>query len=154
MFNHGLFASIVAAVAVLSSSLAEGAAEKTIYTFCHASVCPDGNTPSGGLVNVNGMLYGTTEYGGKGRDGGYGVIFAVDPKTGKEIVEHKFNKADGAAPLGGLVDVGGLLYGTTDGGGWEKGPISRRRGRQQHFAAVKYAARLSASVASSVRAIA
>jgi uncharacterized repeat protein (TIGR03803 family) len=36
----------------------------------------DGALPRGGLINVNGTLYGTTVIGGAG---GYGTVFSLSP---------------------------------------------------------------------------
>jgi uncharacterized repeat protein (TIGR03803 family) len=77
----------------------------------------DGENPIGPLVAVNGELYGTTWGGGSGCNFGCGTIFAISA-SGTERVLHNFNGApDGGYPEGGLVDVGGKLYGTTIAGG-------------------------------------
>jgi uncharacterized repeat protein (TIGR03803 family) len=70
-------------------------------------------------LNVGGMLYGTTQYGGGSSacSGGCGTVFAVTP-AGEEIMLYAFRGgADGANPTAGLIDVGGILYGTTSYGG-------------------------------------
>ena len=85
--------------------------EKIVHSF---GVRGDGQRPSGGLIDINGTLYGTTVDGGKY---GKGTVFSVTPR-GTERVVHSFGKAgDGANPFSGLVDVGGVLYGTTAFGG-------------------------------------
>jgi uncharacterized repeat protein (TIGR03803 family) len=78
----------------------------------------DGSNPLGPLVAVNGELHGTTWLGGDGACYyGCGTIFEVST-SGKEQVLHNFTGApDGENPGGGLVDVGGALYGTTIAGG-------------------------------------
>jgi uncharacterized repeat protein (TIGR03803 family) len=116
-----LFAGLLAAAAVLDCPVAQAASETTVYTFCKSANCTDGNVPIGGLVNVGGVLYGTTQYGGKGRNGGFGVVFGIDPGTGTETLVHKFAKSNGLAPYAGMVELNGLLYGTTMGGGGAKG---------------------------------
>jgi uncharacterized repeat protein (TIGR03803 family) len=81
-----------------------------------------GANPVAGVISVNGTLYGTTEFGGDGcrtsRDSyGCGTVFSVTPR-GPEQVLHSFsNEPDGDAPVGGLVDMNGTLYGTTYNGG-------------------------------------
>jgi len=86
--------------------------EKVLYRFGGA---PDGAAPHAGLIDVNGILYGTTEAGGSA---GYGTVFSVDSSTDVETVLYSFlSGTDGAAPVADLVDVGGLLYGTTSEGG-------------------------------------
>jgi uncharacterized repeat protein (TIGR03803 family) len=77
----------------------------------------DGTDPTDGLVDLNGTLYGTTEYGGKFGDG---TVFAVLP-NGTVHVIFDFNGADGQFPIGGLTAVDGALYGMTYFGGSESG---------------------------------
>lgn len=89
--------------------------EKVLYSFCTQSKCADGTEPFGGLVEVNGILYGTTNGGGSAK---YGVVFSLDPNTGVETVIHAFGEgADGASPYSGMIEVNGMLYGTTYYGG-------------------------------------
>lgn len=79
----------------------------------------DGSTPQAGLVNVNGTLYGTTYYGGGSPacSDGCGTVFSITP-SGTESVIHAFGgPGDGENPVGGLISVNGVLYGTTESGG-------------------------------------
>ncbi len=85
--------------------------ETILHNFAGGS--KDGREPFGGLVNVNGTLYGTTFFGGTND---YGVVFAIKP-SGKERVLHSFYGSNGAEPVGGLLNVNGTLYGTTTFGG-------------------------------------
>ena len=90
---------------------------ETEYTLSNFQGAPDGAGPFGGLVNVNGVLYGTTSAGGSGpcpgSQAGCGTIFGVTP-SGTETVLHSFAKDD-PYPRGGLFAATGLLYGTTSG---------------------------------------
>ncbi|HLY03286.1 MAG TPA: choice-of-anchor tandem repeat GloVer-containing protein [Candidatus Cybelea sp.] len=88
-------------------------AEKVLYSFKGGS--EDGEYPTqAGLLDVNGTLYGTTEYGGTNH---WGTIFSITT-SGKETVLHSFGSTgDGVLPHGGLLDVNGTLYGTTSNGG-------------------------------------
>ncbi len=92
--------------------------ERVLYSFLGGS---DGAYPFATLLNVGGTLFGTTEGGGSASctPNGCGTVFSVAPVTGTETVVHAFQGgSDGASPYGGLIVVGGLLYGTTtDGGG-------------------------------------
>jgi uncharacterized repeat protein (TIGR03803 family) len=58
-------------------------AETVVYSFCTQADCVDGALPTGGLLNVNGMLYGVTYYGGSGTCnsayGGCGTVFSITP---------------------------------------------------------------------------
>lgn len=93
-------------------------AEQVVYAFCRQQNCADGESPYRGLIDVKGMLYGTT-YGG-GTDG-KGTVYSLDPATGTETVLHSFCNQifckDGEFPESTLIDVNGVLYGTTTTGG-------------------------------------
>jgi uncharacterized repeat protein (TIGR03803 family) len=80
----------------------------TLYSFSGGT---DGAHPYGALVNVHGMLWGTSEgIGGTNA----GAVFTIDPNSGAETTVHDFGTYnDGWAPQGALVEAGGLLYGTT-----------------------------------------
>jgi uncharacterized repeat protein (TIGR03803 family) len=96
---------------------------------------PDGANPTGPLaLDSSGSLWGSTQEGGErgctvpippnGRlvDVGCGTVFKVDV-GGIESVVHNFIKADGAAPLGGVVqDATGNFYGVTLSGGLQNCP--------------------------------
>lgn len=95
-------------------------AEALVYSFCSQPYCADGANPLAGLINVHGILYGTTVNGGnRCSNGTCGTVFSFDPKTGTEKAVYSFcsqqNCADGRNPVASLVDVGGVLYGTTRG---------------------------------------
>jgi uncharacterized repeat protein (TIGR03803 family) len=82
----------------------------------------DGRDPHAGpLINVKGLLYGTTVYGGgpcHDRCFG-GTVFAITT-SGSETVVYSFeasSKDDGKNPRSGLVDIKGRLYGSTVKGG-------------------------------------
>jgi uncharacterized repeat protein (TIGR03803 family) len=94
--------------------------EKVVYSFCSQDGCADGETPLAGLIDVGGVLYGTTQLGGS-EENNAGVVFALDPATGSETVLHTFcsrkNCVDGQNPVAGLIRVNGVLYGTTSYGG-------------------------------------
>lgn len=94
-------------------------AETTVYTFCSQANCSDGGNPVAGLINVNGILYGTTSDGGGGNCYyGCGTVFSINARTGAMAVVYSFQGgADGSSPNAGLTDVYGTLYGTTLSGG-------------------------------------
>jgi uncharacterized repeat protein (TIGR03803 family) len=83
----------------------------------------DGKYPQGGLLALNGALYGTTYAGGHSGYGSFGCgpVFSVDISTGAVTVLYDFcsqaNCADGAESFAGLIELGGVLYGTTEVGG-------------------------------------
>ncbi len=85
----------------------------------------DGAYPAAGLVSLGGKLYGTTS----GVDAvmakckpskqqpGCGTVFELDPSANAESVLYTFTGSiDGSVP-NALVAQGGMLYGTTQGGG-------------------------------------
>jgi uncharacterized repeat protein (TIGR03803 family) len=94
---------------------------KEVMRYSFKGGTTDGQSPNGGLVNVHGKLYGTTNAGGAncihgGAD--CGTVFSVTT-SGKEAILHSFKGApkDGQNPDGGLIYADGKLYGTTTGGG-------------------------------------
>ena len=93
-------------------------AEKVLYSFCRERYCADGENPQAAVINVKGTLYGTTAFGGVA---GSGTVFAFDLSTGTETVLHSFctqqSCLDGEVPLASVIDVRGMLYGTTSSGG-------------------------------------
>jgi uncharacterized repeat protein (TIGR03803 family) len=101
--------------------LSSSGTETVLYNFSGDGA--DGAYPYGGLImDAEGNLYGTTEYGG-GLD--KGTVFKLST-SGEETVLHSFGAqwvaarvaGDGAYPFGGLIiDAEGNLYGTTNQGG-------------------------------------
>jgi uncharacterized repeat protein (TIGR03803 family) len=115
---YGLGAGAFASAALLHVPAAEAASETVLYSFCRQASCAHGNHPYAGLIDVGGTLYGTTYSGGADSSG---TVFGVNPKTGVETAVYSFCRqascADGSHPYGGLINVGGALYGTTAYGG-------------------------------------
>jgi uncharacterized repeat protein (TIGR03803 family) len=98
--------------------------ETIVHFFASGS---DGDQPQAGLIDVDGTLYGTTEYGGSAN--GYGSVFKVTDPGGAAVVTviHAFGSVgSGIWPVAGLLDVDGKLYGTTYyGGQYEMGTVFR-----------------------------
>lgn len=92
--------------------------EKLLHSFKGGAT--DGASSRADLVDVNGILYGTTIAGGRGSSacyGGCGTVFSVTP-SGTETMLYAFKGGkDGAQPASNLIDVNGTLYGTTTIGG-------------------------------------
>ncbi|HXB12815.1 MAG TPA: choice-of-anchor tandem repeat GloVer-containing protein [Bacteroidia bacterium] len=83
----------------------------------------NGMNPQGSLYQaVDGKLYGMTQYGGSNNDG---VIFSIDPITGKDSVLVNFNGTNGAIPYYSnlIQNTDGVLYGMTYGGGLGTGVL-------------------------------
>ncbi|MFY9663321.1 MAG: choice-of-anchor tandem repeat GloVer-containing protein [Candidatus Cybelea sp.] len=102
-------------------SISPSGEEHVLYSFKGGS---DGVRPSGGLIAMNGTLYGLTQAGGipgfcKGYDErGCGTVFAVT-ESGAERVVYRFGgNHDGSYPSGELLADGGKLFGTTLFGGY------------------------------------
>lgn len=91
-------------------TVSESGSEKVLHRFAGY---PDGAHPSAPLIDVGGILYGTTSSGGTS---GSGTIFTITP-SGSENVLLSFGGYLGASPKSGLIDIHGKLYGTTEGGG-------------------------------------
>jgi uncharacterized repeat protein (TIGR03803 family) len=103
---------------------------KVVHSFSPTAADPfinaGGETPEAGLVMSGNTLFGTTFRGGSG---GNGVIFRVNTDGSDFAVIHNFTattndpdlsadtNGDGAGPHGRLVLSGGVLFGTTTGGG-------------------------------------
>jgi uncharacterized repeat protein (TIGR03803 family) len=90
-----------------------GTNEHVLHSF-HSGT--DGANPAADLTFLRGKFYGTTSGGGADD---YGTIFSTD-MTGKERVSYSFGERytnDGYNPLAGLLNVNGVLYGTTEDGG-------------------------------------
>jgi uncharacterized repeat protein (TIGR03803 family) len=122
-------------------SMSPGGAVRVLHSFGNGS---DGRGPqNGGLLDVNGTLYGTTVGGGKYRHDiqGGGTVFSIS-LTGTEKVLYSFGKgSDGYAPYGSLIDVNGTLYGTTKSGGL----YGKNRTSGYDFAGTVYSITLSGS---------
>ncbi len=75
------------------------------YSDIHDFTGTDGAYPAGSFIQAsNGLLYGTTEWGGT--IGGYGTIFNCNILTDTETVIHNFGSGtDGEVILGNLVEV-------------------------------------------------
>src|SRR3984957_20496932 len=101
--------------------------ETDLYTFTGQN--GDGAEPAGSpVVGPNGVLYGTTWYGGiciPNEPVCFGTVFELDPPsapggawTEKVIYRFTSENGDGNQPLGKLVlGPGGALYGTAEDGG-------------------------------------
>jgi uncharacterized repeat protein (TIGR03803 family) len=91
----------------------------TLYTFCGQLNCTDGSGPESALFQAtDGNLYGTTYDGGANSRG---TIFKITT-SGTFTTLYSFctqnNCADGANPVGALIEgTNGSLYGTTNAGG-------------------------------------
>ena len=101
----------------------DGTAYTILYDFKPYHSDEDGSTPYAGLLEgSDGVLYGTTEYGGRG----FGTIFKIHKDGSGYSVIYRFAGAsynDGEAPLSDLIeDADGTLYGRTwTGGTWMTG---------------------------------
>jgi uncharacterized repeat protein (TIGR03803 family) len=98
--------------------------EATIFTFTGGA---DGGVPIGNLAtDSNGVLYGTTNYGGSGN---HGTVYSLTPPASPgsawtETVLYRFSGPDGAVPNGGvLLGAGGVLYGSTEYGNTAKAGV-------------------------------
>lgn len=100
-------------------SITPSGTETVVYSFRGGA--NDGENPDGGLLYVDGTLYGTTTRGGDANTIGWGIVFSVTP-SGTETLLHRFaGSGNGAVPHGSLIlgpAIGGSeLYGTTERGG-------------------------------------
>ena len=92
--------------------LTSSGTEKILWSFGNGT---DGANPLAGVVlDTNGNLYGTTEYGGAY---GYGTVFELTSSGPEKVLWSFGNGTDGAYPFAGLILYKGNLYGTTANGG-------------------------------------
>ena len=90
--------------------------ETVLHSFNSAFPVLDGAYPYAGLVLKNGILYGTTRYGGPSN---LGTVFSIT-KTGVETVLYSFKggTTDGEYTFAGVAfDTSGNIYGTNYSGG-------------------------------------
>jgi uncharacterized repeat protein (TIGR03803 family) len=83
--------------------------ERIVYNFSQEKE-RNGNRPFGRLIAVDGLLYGTTLYGGQNLTG-YGVVFALNTSGEIQVLYRFKGPPDGSYPNAGLVDGKGALYG-------------------------------------------
>jgi uncharacterized repeat protein (TIGR03803 family) len=83
--------------------------ERTVHQFAGHT---DGEGPIGTLLARNGVLYGTTQFGGP--PNGLGTVFEVRA-SGERVLYDFAGGADGATPYAGPIEANGELYGTTLG---------------------------------------
>jgi uncharacterized protein (TIGR03437 family) len=97
-----------------------GGALTTLYSFCQATACPDGNTPEGALIQgKDGNFYGVANSNGMFNQAG--TVFQLTP-SGQLTTLHQFCSqtecADGSNPAGALLQTSdGTLYGATSSDG-------------------------------------
>jgi uncharacterized repeat protein (TIGR03803 family) len=87
----------------------------TLYSFTGGA---DGGTPMGRLIrdSRNGALRGVAASGGDPTCN-CGVVYSLDTSGNERVIHKFFGRGGGAGPLVGLLDLGGVLYGTTASGG-------------------------------------
>jgi ELWxxDGT repeat protein/uncharacterized repeat protein (TIGR03803 family) len=74
-----------------------------------------GMKPYAGLTVRDGFLYGTTTHGGE--HGNHGTIFRIRPDGTGFLKLHDFDGENGSVPMGELIVLDDVLYGTTNEGG-------------------------------------
>jgi uncharacterized repeat protein (TIGR03803 family) len=98
---------------VVFSMNPKSGADRILHAFTGGG---DGAQPNANLLDIGGVFYGTTLYGGEPNS--LGTVFSLDKKTGAEKVLYAFQGGDdGLGPYAALVDLNGVLYGTTIYGG-------------------------------------
>jgi uncharacterized repeat protein (TIGR03803 family) len=90
-------------------------AETVLHSFGSGT---DGSTPFASLIDVSGTLYGTTINGGTGTcTPDCGTVFSITTSGTENVIYSFQGGTDGDSPTAHLIDVGGILYGTTFFGG-------------------------------------
>ena len=104
-----------------------------VYTILHTFqdttgtlLLTDGANPQAALINISGVLYGTTNTGGlyitPTWANGTGIIFSYDTMSALYTILYNFGDTAGSGvtgvlPTSALVNISGVLYGTTSAGG-------------------------------------
>lgn len=98
-----------------------GTGYHTLYRFGNGV---DGADPQASLLGLDGTFYGTATGGGIHPKSPLGTVFSLSP-SGQILLLHTFGlHIDGAQPYANLINVGGVLYGTTfDDGGYGAGIV-------------------------------
>lgn len=104
-------------------SVSTGGAENVLHVF-GGITASDGGNPSGDLIEINGRIYGTTQFGGlascnksKKVDEGCGTVYSMTTGGGEKVLHEFKGGFDGELPTEGVTDVGGELFGVTYEGG-------------------------------------
>jgi uncharacterized repeat protein (TIGR03803 family) len=123
--NGELYGTAVGAIGVSGTEIASGTVfeitttgtEKVLHDFVYKSA--QGWSPFGGLVDANGTLYGTTQFGGScaSSSAGCGTIFSITTSGVTTELYSFTGMPDSAGPRSALLDVNGTLYGTSQAGG-------------------------------------
>ncbi|MGA2373577.1 MAG: choice-of-anchor tandem repeat GloVer-containing protein [Candidatus Korobacteraceae bacterium] len=114
--------AILVALAVLVAVPTQAQTLTVLHAFTGGG---DGSQPYAGVNLIAGSLYGTTSYGGQG---GYGTVYQLRHRGSGWILSTLYSftgRGDGSAPLARVTaGPGGILYGTTWGGGYRGGNCS------------------------------
>jgi len=110
----------------------DGSGLTTIHTF--AGTPDDGETPSAELLQASdGLLYGTTEFGGSQN---LGTAFSMHLDGTSFQILHDFGAADGSRPRAPMVENGAILWGAAYGDGANNGGTLFRLARDGGLFAV------------------
>ena len=108
MYNGALYGSAEAGAANGDGSIFKLNTDGTGFTILHTFTGSDGNSPRCRLLQISGMLYGTTRYAT------YGTIFQIDPTTGSSFSNLKtFTTSGPYYPSDGFTGSSTVGYGVT-----------------------------------------
>jgi uncharacterized repeat protein (TIGR03803 family) len=90
---------------------------QVLHNFCSEPNCADGGG-AGVILGHDGLLYGTTAYGGNCTDGfnGCGTIFRFTPPSTLDTLLSLNGTTQGASPAGLVQGADGNVYGTAGSG--------------------------------------
>ncbi|MCC6352607.1 MAG: PEP-CTERM sorting domain-containing protein [Verrucomicrobiae bacterium] len=79
----------------------------------------EGEQPFGDLLAIGDRLYGTASAGGTGNVNGAGIVFSIGTNgAGFQVMrDFRGGPGDGNRPMGSLLELDGVLYGTVENGG-------------------------------------
>ena len=113
--RHSMALWVVMVLRLALTPQAHSQSFSVLYSFANS---PDGANPTSILVSdANGILYGTTFFGGANACG-CGAVFKLTAGDREEVLYSFTGGSDGANPFAGLIrDAAGNLYGATTFGG-------------------------------------
>jgi uncharacterized repeat protein (TIGR03803 family) len=102
-------------------SVSASGTERVLHSF---EGYPDGADPFASLIVVDGLLYGTTQFGGKSGDDctghgvpGCGIVFSITTAGSQKVIYRFRGEPDGSNPWASLIYQSGEFYGATVSGG-------------------------------------
>jgi uncharacterized repeat protein (TIGR03803 family) len=106
-----------------------GRGERVVHFFRGIYNADFGNDPTASVIERNGVLYGTTLFGGEDLNDGTAFRMALDGSGFKQLCDFSDGSV-GGQPRASFIDVDGTLYTATEfGGTYDRGSVFSVRAR-------------------------